>query len=161
MADSFHELGPIHRKNIAENFATWFTQETKEGNDADNNAPAWMANVFYAKENGGWEDVERAVGAVMDDPRFDPIISDPELLKETFDWFGTNYQEDAANEFFLRSYDMFKLTQTALGHRGIEQLSFMKSGKYTKIGEIDSWEDGTSMQSDYDLLDSLRRGGSK
>jgi len=130
-ADTFHELGPTHRKNIAKNFATWFTQETQEGNDADNDAPGWMAKVFYA--NGGWEDVERAVISVMDDTRFAPIISDPAVLEKTFDWKGTKYKEDAANEFFMRSYEMFNLTETALGRGG--DYPFLKG--VSKVGKKD------------------------
>jgi len=150
-ADTFHEAGPTHRKNIAKNFAVWFTQKTEEGNDADNNAPGWMADVFYAKENGGWKDVERAVTAVMDDTRFDRIISDPAVLKETFNWTGSEYKEDAANEFFMRSYEMFNLTEQ-LG-RDLDY-SFMKG--VSRVGEIDS-----TIQGDLDILKGLIPGGNK
>ena len=148
-ADTFHELGPTHRENIAKNFATWFSQKTEEGNDADNNAPGWMERVFYA--NGGWEDVEMAVTAVMDDLRFDRIISDPAVLKETFNWTGSEYKEDAANEFFMRSYEMFNLTEQ-LG-RDLDY-SFMKG--VSKVGEIDS-----TIQGDLDILKGLIPGGNK
>ena len=69
----------------------------------------------------------------MADSKFAPIVSDPAVLEKTFDWKGTKYKEDAANEFFMRSFEMFNLTETALGRGG--DYSFLEG--ISKVGEED------------------------
>ena len=88
----------------------------------------------------------------MDDNRFAAIVSDPKVLKKTFDWEGTSYEEDAANEFFMRSFQMFNLTETSLGKGG--DYSFLKG--VSKVGEVDE-----GIQAKINLLKDLIPGGAE
>ena len=101
------------RRDLASNFATWFSGKTREGEKYSSSPIDWIKDKFEAAD--GWEDIDNSVPLVMQDPRFKELISNPEKLEEAFDWTGfwkDEVEEEAANNFFLKAVEAYELIDT-------------------------------------------------
>ena len=107
------------RRDLGENFATWFSGETREGSGYGSDKPvAWIRKKFKAE--GGWDDIDNSVPKVIGDPRFEEMLLDRDKLKHAFDWKGTDEEEEAANNFFLKAVEIYdtidKIEGRAMGY---------------------------------------------
>jgi hypothetical protein len=105
------------RKDLGSNFATWFSGETREGEDYSSSPIDWIKDTFDAE--GGWKDIDNSVPQVMADSRWQELISNPEKLEDAFEWTGfwkNEAEEEAANNFFLKAVELYNTVDKIEGN---------------------------------------------
>ena len=110
------------KKNLASTIHMWFSGKTAEGKDTSHDMDAaWVEKILRKHSKKSKED---QIKFVMSDPRWAKVVGEGNVgLEDLIDWKGTGSGEEAANQYFLKTMELYKYLDSVTGKKGGDLIS--------------------------------------